>query len=117
MRAMFTLAAVGVLAAAAGCGRSDAQRLVGRWEVVDPPMSEKGTIEFTADGKVRATGDRGGRSVVEEGSYTLDGNRLTTAPPAGQGKAATATIVKLTDDELVVEGEGEKKAVTLRRVR
>ena len=52
-----------------------------------------------------------------EGSYKLDGNKLTIQMKIGENESNNAsTIAKLTDDVLEVEGEGKKSKETVNRV-
>ena len=98
-----------------GGEKIDARKLVGKWS---PKEAAVFTIEFTADGKatlVTATAD--GKAVTAEGTYKIDGNKLTTTVKVGgEERTLTSTISRLTDTELV--GTDEKgKERTLVRVK
>jgi uncharacterized protein (TIGR03066 family) len=79
----------------------DAAKLVGRW---GPKDKKDGTytVEYRADGSVVFTGTANGREWRWEGTYRLEGNRLSAALRSEAGEWAGAnTVTKLTDAELV----------------
>jgi uncharacterized protein (TIGR03066 family) len=90
----------------------DAAKLVGKWE-----PKEKGVqplrVEFTKDGKV--TFDplaKGG--LVLEGTYKLDGDKLTITMTFDPKQVLTNTLTKLTDTELSIADEKGKEKTLLR---
>ncbi len=99
----------------------DAGKLVGKWQpdAKDAPPSGKITIEMFKDGKLTLSADLGGQSMNVEGSYKLQGDKLTIKmkfPGAPEERSADLTIVKL-DDEVLVTKEGDKKEETLKRIK
>lgn len=108
MRTVWGMGLVLVFACGVAMGddtKIDAKKLIGKWE----PKEKKGeqmVMEFTKDGKLTVTGDLGGKELKIEGTYTLEGNKLSFKlkfmdVPIEE----TVTITKLTDDEL----EGQDK--------
>ena len=95
----------------------DAKKLVGKWE---PKEKKEGTtvvIEFTKDGKVVFTASADGKETKAEGTYKVDGNKLTTMMKFGDmERNATRTVTKLTDTELV-SSDDKGKETTLTRVK
>ena len=92
----------------------DGKKLIGKWEPKDP-KAEKIVLEFTRDGKLNAFADK---DFKIEGSYKLDGNKLTILLKAGENEIKdTVTISKLTDDELIGESETKKTKETFKRVK
>jgi uncharacterized protein (TIGR03066 family) len=86
----------------------DTKKLIGKWEPKEE-KKHKVIIEFTKDGKVIVSfGDD-----KHEGTYKVDGNKLTTMVKADETK--TITITKLTDTEMVTMDEN--KAVTFLRLK
>ncbi len=117
MRTLLGVSAVLLLA----CGvtaadeKIDAKKLVGKWEQVfakDAKVTYKVVIEYTADGKVTGTvTPPKGEEIKIEGTYKLDGNKLTqTTKIMDSESSRTSTVTKLTDDEL--EGETDKGVKT-----
>ena len=123
LRLMATgLLAVGmVVAARAEDKKADAKdKIVGVWEVVKADKTEGvppvGTvIEFTKDGKMKVTHkNKEGKEETAEGTYTIDGQKLMVTIKFGDKEAKhTVTLKKLTDTELV--GEGEKGTAEFKR--
>jgi uncharacterized protein (TIGR03066 family) len=76
--------------------------IVGVWEVTKgtdgPPIGA--TLEFTKEGKVKMTAKRDGQEVSKQGTYTVEGDKVTVD---GDGRKESATIKKLTEKELVLE--------------
>ena len=109
MRAMLGCAAVLALCFSATAEdkkdeKIDAKLLVGKWEPKEKPDGLKVVLEFRKDGKATLTAGEGGKEERAEGSYALDGNRLTVAMTvAGRDEKQTITISKLTDAELLGE--------------
>src|SRR5437870_1253058 len=52
----------------------DAKKLIGKWEPAE--NKDMVTVEFTDKGKMILSVDGGGKSVMIEGTYKLDGNKL-----------------------------------------
>ncbi len=99
----------------------DAKKLVGRWRVKD----EKGESLFnfelglTRDGRATLALTAGAETrPQEEGTYTLDGNKLvvTWKKPAGGGQKVVFAVVRLTDTEMV-HAVDKGREVTLVRVK
>jgi uncharacterized protein (TIGR03066 family) len=114
-----TILALACAATAAGQGKIDAKKLVGKWEPV-PDKDKKDKlpgllIEFMADGKVAMTVGGPGAEYKAEGTYKLEADKLAVTLKVGDKEAKdTLTVKKLTDDELVTE-DSKGKVETLRR--
>jgi uncharacterized protein (TIGR03066 family) len=95
----------------------DAKKLLGKWE---PGEAKKGgdvVIEFLKDGKLAITANAAGKEIKIDGTYKVAGNKLELALSfMGMEKSDTATILKLTDDELTTEDAKGKKE-TLKKVK
>lgn len=94
------------------------EKIIGVWEVtkaMPDPGYAKGaymTVEYTKDGKFKRTSALapGGKEKVEEGTYAVDGDKLTEMLP-GKKEGMTLKITKLTDKALILEfGEKDEKA-------
>jgi uncharacterized protein (TIGR03066 family) len=69
-----------------------------------PPVGT--TIEYTKDGKMKMKGKADGKEFVFEGTYVVEGNKLTgIMKTSDREEKGTLTIKKLTDKELVTEDE------------
>ena len=63
-------------------------------------------MEYTKDGQVKMTGKADGKEFVFDGTYAVQGNKLTgTMKTSDSEEKGTLTIKKLTDKELVTEDE------------
>jgi uncharacterized protein (TIGR03066 family) len=95
----------------------DGKKLIGKWEPEKPKKGELASIEFTAAGKLIAIADVGGKDAKAEGTYKLDGDKLTFEITfMGETVKETITITKLTDDEL--EGrDKEGKAEAFKKAK
>ena len=113
MRTLIGCAMVVVLAVAGGAGadekdKIDGKKLVGTWEPNEAKGDAKHVIEFTKDGKLNI---KAGAEVKYEGTYTLDGNKLSLTVKAGENEIKKmATILKLTDEVLEADGDDGKKS-------
>jgi uncharacterized protein (TIGR03066 family) len=122
MRAVLGCGLAVALAVAAGAAaqdkkddKVDAKKLIGKWQPAE--KKENVTIEFTKDGKLFVTADVAGKAEKLEGTYKLDGNKLTVGlKVGGSDQTETMTVTKLTDDELVTEDSKGKKE-TLKKVK
>ena len=119
MNALKLLAAVAVACLVGPAVRADdkddyAKKVVGKWEVTKadeggPPQGA--VIEFTADGKVKYTGKKGDAVEMHEGTYKVDGNKVTVTMKAeGKEESHTVTITKISDTAMSVDGGDGKKA-------
>ena len=126
MRTVLGLALAGLLVGAAGSPaqekgeKIDAKKLIGKWEPTgdDLPKGAKVVIEFTDKGKVTVEFEFGGKKDKIDGTYKIDGNKLTmTRKLDGKDDTDTGTILKLTDDELEMQEEGKKKTDKLVRIK
>jgi uncharacterized protein (TIGR03066 family) len=95
----------------------DAKTLIGKWSLKGLDKGESVVLEFAKDGKAVLIAEQGGKEERAEGSYTLDGNKLTlTMRIEGKDEKQTLTISKLTNAELI--GANEKgKEKTLVRIK
>ncbi|QEG26601.1 hypothetical protein GobsT_13440 [Gemmata obscuriglobus] len=118
MRVILGCALTALLVAAAGVGaddkveKIDAGKLIGKWH---PKEKKDVVIEFKKEGKLGLTLGEGDKAFKAEGTYKLDGNKLTTTLKAGaQEKTNTITISKLTDTELTGKDENGKEDTLVR---
>ena len=116
---VLVLALVCVTVTSAFQDKIDASKLVGKWEpdAKDAPPGAKVVVEMTKDNKFTVNADLGGQKITMEGTYKLEGDKLTVKikPPGQEEKTTTMTIVKLNDDEMITkEGEKEEK---LKRIK
>ena len=88
-----------------------AAKLVGTWELAKsggdlPPGT---IIEFTKDGKLKATFKADDQEITIEGTYKLDKNKIEVKVKVGEEIVEeTVTIKRLTDKELEVEDKEGK---------
>ncbi|MDB5308444.1 MAG: hypothetical protein JWO38_2646 [Gemmataceae bacterium] len=95
----------------------DAKKLVGKWEPANAPKGATIVIELTKDGKAKMSFEFGDKKDSVEGTYKVDGNKLTlTRKVDGKDDSETMTVDKLTDDEMVTVDEKGKKE-TLKRIK
>ena len=124
---MRTLIGIGMVLALA-CGATaaddkiDGTKLLGKWEPKDPKKGEEFVMDFAKDGKLAVTGTLDGKMQTFEGTYKLDGAKLSfeLKVKGADGKVEeikeTVTLTKLTDDEM--EGKDkEGKVEALKRVK
>lgn len=117
MNALKLLAAAAVVCLLVPAARADEKDypklIVGSWTVskADEGTVPKGSvIEFSKDGKVKAVVKKDDAEQTIEGTYKLDGKKMTlTVTIDGTEKTNSVTIDKLTDTELAVEGDDGKK--------
>ena len=100
----------------------DGAKLVGKWEPKDPKKGEEFVMEFLKDGKLSVTGTLDNKLQTFEGTYKLDGAKLSfdLKVKGADGKVEeikeVVTLTKLTDDEM--EGKDkEGKVEALKRVK
>ena len=95
----------------------DGTKIVGKWEPKDPKKGEEFVMELTKDSKLIVTGTLDGKTQTFEGTYKLDGDKLSfELKVPGETIKETITLLKLTDDEM--EGKDkEGKVEVLKRVK
>ncbi|VTR91587.1 unnamed protein product [Gemmata massiliana] len=90
----------------------DPAKLVGKWTTKG---RENEILEFLKGGKLVMRRTVGDKEEAFDGTYKLDGNKLTVvAKPDGKEDKSTVTIKKLTDAEMVVVAESGNEVVMLR---
>jgi hypothetical protein len=84
------------------------RELVGTWQVIDGDM-KGATLEFRWYGAGSATMIKQGKKEVAQSSVLVRGKRIfmTYKNPMGQEDTVIQTIVKLTDDELVIRDQDQ----------
>ena len=103
---------------AAADEKIDAAKLLGKWTPQDPNKIGKFVVEFMKDGKLTFKEDGGGKEFKAEGTYKLEGNKLSMSVKFGdKEEKMTRTISKLTDEELVSKDDAKGKEDTLVRVK
>jgi uncharacterized protein (TIGR03066 family) len=109
----------------AGVGRGQdkadyAKLIVGTWEVTkaDEGTIPKGaTVEFTRDGKLKATGKRDGVEVTFEGTYKVEKDTFTfTLTVDGQEQSQTITITRISEKEMSTRDK-DGRVVELRKLK
>lgn len=104
MRAVLGIGMVLALAVGTAAGadeKFDAKKLVGTWAPVNPKKGEGMTLEFSKDGKLTVTGAAEGKDLKLEGTYKLEGDKLTFAIKFMDTEIKdTVTLTKLTDEEM-----------------
>lgn len=109
---VLVLALVCVTVTSAFQDKIDASKIVGKWEpdAKDVPPGTKVVMEMTKDNKFTLNGEIGGMKISMEGTYKLEGDKITVKfkPPGQDEKSTTMTIIKLNDEELITK-EGEKE--------
>ena len=109
------LAVACLLGAGARADEKDYPKLiVGKWTVskADAGSVPPGAvIEFTKDGKLAMSAKKDDVEIKREGTYKVDGKKVTIATKREDDKDQTQTITiqKLSDTEMSVEGEDGKK--------
>jgi len=120
MRTMIGCAAV-LFALAAGAAADDtidAGKLLGKWEPKGAKKDAKIVLEFAKGGKLVVTSPGPERESRLEGTYKLDGNKLTLHLKVGDQEVKdTVTVTKLTDDEMEGESDGKKGKQSFTRVK
>ena len=97
----------------------NAKLIVGKWKITKarqngPPEGTQ--IEFTKDGKISITVEVNGEKRMLEGTYKLDGNKMTiTREQNGQENKQDVTIKKLDDTKLVVSGAEDQESELTRQ--
>lgn len=93
----------------------DAKLLVGKWSPKGDKAPVPMTLEFTKDGKVSLVAGPEGKEERSEGTYTLEGNKLSLKMKLGdREEAQTVTVSKLTDTDLVGANEQGKERAFVR---
>jgi uncharacterized protein (TIGR03066 family) len=93
----------------------DAKKLVGKWEPKEKKEDIQMVIEFAKDGKMTVTIIEKGKDTKLDGTYAIEGNKLTTKVKAeDRERTRTRTVSKLTDTELVSTDETGKEDTLLR---
>lgn len=123
MRTMIGCAAVLFALAAGAAGTAaddkiDTKKLLGKWEPKDAKKDVKIVLEFAKDGKLVVTSPGPEKESRLEGTYKLDGNKLTLHLKVGDQEVKdTVTITRLTDDEMEGESDGKKGKQAFTRVK
>jgi uncharacterized protein (TIGR03066 family) len=96
-------------------------KIVGTW-MLEKPQKPKNfppgaTIEFTKDGKLLFRAILMGRDISHEGTYSVHGDKVTTTSkdPEGKDQSDTDTIIKLTDNQLVVKISKTEEELTFKK--
>lgn len=90
----------------------DPAKLLGKWTSKE---RENAVLELLKDGKLVMRHNVGDMEQAFDGTYKLDGKKLTVvAKPDGKENKSTVTIKKLADTEMVVVDESGKESVMVR---
>ena len=99
----------------------DAAKLVGKWELTrstDKDAPKGAVVEFTKDNKVVVSFSAGGKEEKFEGTYRVNGDKLSVKlnDPESKDKEETDTIQTLTDDKFVlVDKNGKENEFTRKK--
>jgi uncharacterized protein (TIGR03066 family) len=93
----------------------DAKKLIGKWEPKDKKEGMTLVIEFLKDGKVTISASGNGKDVKFDGTYKVDGNKLTMTMKFGEKEQdLVRTVTKLTDTDLTSTDEKGKEDTLVR---
>lgn len=94
-------------AAAPKADNTNREKIVGTWEIAKSNTGLVGThMEFTRDGKLIMTAKAGDQTIKVEGTYTVDGDKLSIVQAMpGQTVRESTKIRELTDKTLVTVDE------------
>ena len=132
MRAIVAVCVAAVLFAGAGSAQDkkdpkkddkkiDPTKLVGKWELTrstDPEAPKGAVVEFTKDNKVLITMNVNGKDEKYDGTYRVNGDKLSVKlnDPESKDKEDTDTIQTLTDDKfLLVDKNGKETEFTRKK--
>jgi uncharacterized protein (TIGR03066 family) len=104
----FALAAclVVCLSAAPAADTKNGERIVGTWEAVKGAVQPGSTLEFTRDGRLKVTVTVGQRTIKADGTYRVEGDKLTiTTRQGGKDTTQHVRIKALADKKLVTQNE------------
>ena len=89
---------------------TNAEKIIGTWEVVKGEMPSGSTIEFTKDGNMIVTIiDKGKSMTVPAGTYKVEGETIKASHKVGdKEETETLKIKTLTDTKLITEDEKSK---------
>jgi uncharacterized protein (TIGR03066 family) len=99
----------------------DPARLVGKWELTrstDKGAPQGAVVEFTKDNKVLIAITTGGKQDKYDGTYRVNGDKLSVKlnDPESKDKEDTDTIRTLTDDKLVlIDSNGKENEFTRKK--
>ena len=95
-----------------------AKLLIGKWEVTkaeEGTVPEGSIIEFTRDGKVKASIKKGEDLEMQEGAYKVEKDTLTvTMKKDGEEQSKKITISKISEKEMTCKHE-DGKVVELKK--
>ncbi len=87
-------------------GKIDTAKLVGKWEDKNTGKGEKVILELTKDNKIHLTRNLDKKDMTFNGTYKIEGNKITMdLDVGGKSYVTVSTIDKLTDEELVIDGD------------
>ena len=113
--AVLVLAAGGTTVGQDTKTKLDAKLLVGKWTPDDEAKRDKMIIEFAKDGKLVIAINFGGKEAKIDGTYKLDGDKLSVKMSfLGEEKNEVMTVNTLTAKTLVTTDEKGKKDTLIR---
>lgn len=116
LAAVFGFAAL-ALAGTAPAKADDTPKLLGKWEVTkstgDTPVGA--TVEFAKDGKLSVTINNDGKDLKFDGTYKLDGKKLSVKLTLGEQKEEQDFTVTFKGDDGLELEDRDKKVDTLKK--
>jgi uncharacterized protein (TIGR03066 family) len=96
------------------------EKIIGVWELTKPGEGGKlpvgATMEYTRDGKIKMTGNADGKEFMFDGTYVVEGNKLTAIlKTSDREEKGTLTIKELTDKVLVTEDDVGRRVMEFKR--
>lgn len=93
----------------------DTKKLVGKWAPKEKKEGVSVVVEFTKDGKTLFAFTSDGKETKSEGTYKVDGSKLSLTYKAGDKEQThTVAVSKLTDTELATKDEKGKEETFVR---
>ena len=103
--------------AAADEKKIDKAKIVGKWRVTKGGTGDA-TLEFTKDGKALVVAKQNGKEFKPEGTYKIEGDKLTVIMKLGDQESTGTNIIEtLTDEKLVLVDEKDKSRTEFERIK
>ena len=111
-RLLIGIAAIAIITLS-GCGHAS-DKIIGVWSItkvngIEVPAEAPASMQFTKDGKHIVKMKRDGKEVPDEGTYTVEGDKITVSGKGADGtvKSNIITIKNIAGDVmLLVKEEG-----------
>jgi uncharacterized protein (TIGR03066 family) len=94
---------------------TNAEKIIGKWEVTKGEVPAGSLVEFTKDGKLKFTIKMKGKDISLEGTYKVEGDKLKSTMKVGDKEVTDTDTIKTLNETMLILEDTKGKVAEFKR--